>query len=357
MKHAISDRDAVDAFLDKAFDDLASATLAPLITFGDRFDLFKSLARDGPLTAGELAKMAKLDERYVLEWCKALTCAGYLENESDQDRFDLPAAHAPVLADEGGLQFLMPTYQQFLAIWDNVEAIGEAFQTGNGVPSRKYGPDFFEGEQRFSSAWYDNLLVQEWIPTMPYIQKRLEQGARVAEGGCGRGKALVTLAEAFPRSEFRGFDIHGPSVAAANQRAQDRGLDDRVRFSEHDISQELPGGKYDFAAVYDVLHDMADPAAGLTALRKSLRPDGSLLVLELNVKQRLQDMKGAWGAFLHSISVLYCMSVSLAQDGAGLGTAGLPEPKLRELADGAGFSTFRRLPIEDPFYVLYELKP
>jgi hypothetical protein len=51
------------------------------------------------------------------------------------------------------------------------------------------------------------------------------------------------------------------------------------------------------------------------------------------------------------------MTLSLAEGGAGLGTMGLPETRLRALAGEAGFSSVRRLPLENPFNTLYELKP
>ena len=51
------------------------------------------------------------------------------------------------------------------------------------------------------------------------------------------------------------------------------------------------------------------------------------------------------------------MTLSLAEGGANLGTMGLPETRLRALAEEAGFRSVRRLPLENPFNTLYELKP
>jgi hypothetical protein len=51
------------------------------------------------------------------------------------------------------------------------------------------------------------------------------------------------------------------------------------------------------------------------------------------------------------------MTPSLAEGGASLGTMGLPETRLRALAAEAGFSSVRRLPLENQFNTLYELKP
>jgi hypothetical protein len=49
------------------------------------------------------------------------------------------------------------------------------------------------------------------------------------------------------------------------------------------------------------------------------------------------------------------MTTSLAEDGEGLGTLGLPEPKLRDLAATAGFATVERVEMDNPFNNLYEL--
>jgi len=56
-------------------------------------------------------------------------------------------------------------------------------------------------------------------------------------------------------------------------------------------------------------------------------------------------------------TVLYCMTTSLSGHGEGLGTVGLPEGKLRELSKEAGFSSVRRVPLENPFNNLYEIEP
>jgi hypothetical protein len=51
------------------------------------------------------------------------------------------------------------------------------------------------------------------------------------------------------------------------------------------------------------------------------------------------------------------MTTSLAQNGEGLGTLGLHEPKMRELASAAGFSSVEKAPVENPFNILWVLRP
>jgi hypothetical protein len=51
------------------------------------------------------------------------------------------------------------------------------------------------------------------------------------------------------------------------------------------------------------------------------------------------------------------MTTSLANNGAGLGTLGFHEGKVRELCKKAGFNSVRHVPLENPFNNLYEAKP
>jgi hypothetical protein len=95
----------------------------------------------------------------------------------------------------------------------------------------------------------------------------------------------------------------------------------------------------------------------LKAIRAALPPDGIHVCLEMNCAEKLEDNSGPRGALFHAISVLYCMTTSLANGGMALGTLGLHERKLRELASVVGFRDIRRVPVDDPFNILYELRP
>ncbi len=64
---------------------------------------------------------------------------------------------------------------------------------------------------------------------------------------------------------------------------------------------------------------------------------------------------GPIATLLYGFSVLYCMTTSLAEGGEGLGTLGLPEPALRDLAAKAGFAQVRHVGMDNPFNSLYEL--
>ena len=103
------------------------------------------------------------------------------------------------------------------------------------------------------------------------------------------------------------------------------------------------------------MHDSADPLGLLRSIRDALRPDGRYLCLEISCADSPAANVGPIASLLYGFSLLYCMTTSLAQDGEGLGTLGLPESKLRQLAGKAGFGQIRRIEMDNPFNTLYEL--
>lgn len=350
------DEEKARAFAKRAFKDLAATYTTALCLLGDRLGLFKDLAANGAATSAELAVRTQLDERYLREWLGGLACAGYLAHDPKTNRFALPAEHAPVLAHETDLSSLGPEYHQLQGLLGVFDPLLAAFRQGGGVPQSAYHESFWDGLERSSLIYCRNLLLQQWIPAMTGVEQRLREGITVADIGCGRGRALITLAEAFPQSRFVGYDIFAPTIARASANAAAAGVADRVRFAALDAAQGLPES-YDLICTFDVLHDSADPAALLRTIHAGLRPGGAYLCLEPHADETIEELAGPHGTYLFGASVLYCMTTSLAQGGAGLGTAGLPEARLRELCAGAGFTSLRRLPLDDPFRAVFEARP
>ena len=350
------DQAKADAFVGKVLADTTGLTVTVLSSIGDRLGLFKNLAQQGPATSEELAERAHINERYAREWLGAMASAGYLEYDPATQRFTLPPEHAPVLAQENGPVFLGGVQQEMVGLAGPVNQLLEAFRSGGGVPMEVYDPSTWEGVTRFTSSWFENLLLPVWLPAMPEVQVKLEHGALVADVGCGHGKALIKLAQTYPQSRYVGYDNFAPSIQKATTSAQAAGVADRVRFEHRDVSEGLPE-QYDVITTFDVVHDAVNPSGLLQAIRNGLRPDGRYVCLEINSSDKLEENIGLIGALLYSCSVLYCMTTSLAHHGEGLGTVGIPESKMRELCAEAGFSSVRRVPVENPFNILYEVTP
>ena len=193
-------------FAFKVVGDLASAINAPLIYIGDNLGLFKAMADGQPVNSEELAQKTGLTERYVREWLHAMIAAEYLAYDPVTRRASLSSEHALVLAKDGSPVFLMGAAQMIPDHYAIIPKIIEAFRRGGGVPYNEYTHDTFEGTERLFETGYNNFLASTWIPAMPEVHRKLQTGCKVADVGCGRGKALLNLAKAFPKSNFVGYD-------------------------------------------------------------------------------------------------------------------------------------------------------
>jgi 2-polyprenyl-3-methyl-5-hydroxy-6-metoxy-1,4-benzoquinol methylase len=345
----------VEEFVGKVVTDVSGMTTSVLASIGDRLGLWKALATSGPVTSAELAERTRINERYAREWLGGMTSAGYLDYDRGTGRFTLPPDHVPALADEGGAVFFGGVHQMMLGTLGVYGQVLDAFKNGGGVHQSEYDDDWWDGLERFTIGWFNNHLVQDWVPILPGVQEKLERGVDVADVGTGRGWAPIWLAQAFPRSHFVGYDVFEPTIERARRNAEDAGVADRVRFEQLDASESIPG-KYDIITTFDVVHDAADPRGLLRTIRESLRPDGTYVCLDINCSDKLEENAGPIGAFFHGASIMYCMTTSLASDGEGLGTVGLHPHKLAELAAEAGFRDVWQAPLENPFNNLYALK-
>ena len=349
------DQARVEGFMGQALGDAAGLFAGVLAMVGDRLGLFRALAEGGPATAEELAERAGVHERYALEWLRGLYSATYLELDDD-GRFVLPPEHAQVLAAEDGPFFLGGAYEAMYGYLQPIDRLIGAFRSGGGVPQAAYPHEAYQGMARFSSPMYAHLLVQDWVPRVAGLREKLERGARWADVGCGGGRALIRLAEAFPRSTFVGYDQFGRQLDMARESAAAAGVGDRVRFEVLDGAQGLPE-RYDVISTFDVVHDSIDPEGLVRAIRGALTDDGVYFVMEINSADDPAENVGPLATIKYGCSLLYCMPTSLAHDGHGLGTCGLPEGRMRELCARAGFGAVERLAIDDPFSAVYAARP
>jgi len=345
---------AAAEFTGRVLADTAAMATVVMAALGDRLGLFKSLAGDGPATSARLAGRTHLDERYVREWLHGMYAAGYLTYDPSDHSFAIPSAHVPTLAAEPGPTFFGGVHQELVGAIQRYHDVADAFVTGGGVHQDHLHPDVANGTARFTASWHEHLLIQEWLPLVPETRARLEQGADVADVGCGAGLACLSLARAYPRSRFVGYDVSPAAIDAARLNAKEAGVVDRVTFETLDAGVGLPR-MFDVITTFDVVHDAVAPRALLRSIRDGLREGGRYLCLDINCSADPTENVGPIASLLYGFSLLYCMTTSLAEGGEGLGTLGLPEPKLRELAAEAGFSSVRRVEMDNPFNSLYEL--
>lgn len=338
--------------------DYNAAMASALVYIGDRNGLFTAMDGAGPLSPQDLASKTGQSARYIEEWLSAMACSGYVEYDRDSGRFTLPPEQAFCLANPDSPAYFSGLFEMLPTWYRNTGKVADAFKTGTGVPQHEYGEEFWRGFERFTRAQFINHLVPDWIAGIEGLDARLRAGARVADVGCGNGQACLILAEAYPNSTFTGFDDYPLAIHNARRRLATSGLADRVRYELHDVVEGITG-QYDLITTFDTVHDMVDPVGSLTNIRRALAPGGVLLWTEFNVSGDLAENLANpinLAKFTYSASTLYCMTTSLAEGGAGIGTTMGPH-KAEELAEEAGFGRFHRLPIEDPFTAVYEVRP
>lgn len=328
-----------------------------MIHIGDRLGLYKALTDAGPVTAAELAQKTSLQERWLLEWLRGQAAARLLEYH-DGDRFELTAIGAAVLADEeASLAFAAGAFTGATPP-DTVDKLIEAFRTGVGLSYEDLGPNAAHRTERMLGPWTRQELVPKIIPALDEVAEKLTAGAVAADVGCGGGIALITMAQAFPNSEFHGYDPSGHAIHRCEEKVAEFGLKNVKLFVAG--GEELPDSPtYDFLITFDCIHDMTQPAAVISSIRQSLKSDGTWLIKDIRSQPDFKEnMRNPLLAMFYGFSVSACMSSALSEPGgAGLGTLGFnPEVAARMTREG-GFTRFHEHDFRDPSNLYYEVRP
>ncbi|PMR76492.1 class I SAM-dependent methyltransferase [Billgrantia endophytica] len=335
---------------------LNEGALLQLISLAHRCGLLGHLADGEPVTSSELAAKARLDERYVREWLGGATVAALVEHDPQAMTYRLPPEHAALLTDGGEAN--LAVFSQYLPLMGRVEDdVLECFRHGGGVPYTCYAR-FHEVMAEDSGQTVLPVLLDAILPLAPELPARLAQGIDVLDLGCGRGLALMKLAERFPASRFTGYDLSREAIGWATERAARRGLTN-LRFEQRDLSdfdRTAPAQRHDLVTTFDAIHDQAHPLNLLKGIRRTLRGEGVYLAQDIHSSSHHHgDRDHPMGTLLYTLSIMHCMSVSLAQGGEGLGTMWGQE-KAREYFAKAGFGNIEvhRLPhdIQNDYWVL-----
>ena len=351
---AALDREKLDELLGRFVNDLGAAFHAVNAVVGDRLGLYAALADTGPAFPEEVAARAGDDPRSVREWLHAQAAGGYVTYNPDTGRYSLSPEQAFALADPHGMS-LPGAFLGVTAAAKTEPVITESFRTGSGVPWGTQHEDLFAGTARFFGAGYAAELVPSWIPALDGVEEKLRTGARVADVGCGYGVSTILMARAYPDSSFAGFDLHEGSVDAALKRAAAEGIAGRVSFDVA-AADAYPARDLDLVTMFDAFHDMGDPVGAARHALASLKPDGTLMLVEPRAGDRVEENFNPVGRLFYNASALICVPNSVSQDvGTALG-AQAGEARLREVLTEAGFTSVRRA-AETPFNMILEARP
>lgn len=342
---------AVEAGAARLLGILNDSSAAVLASVGHQTGLFDVMAGLPTATSEQIADAAGLNERYVREWLGGMVTARFVQYQPAQYQhaagtYRLDPALAPSVSGPG-VDNLARMLQYVTLMGEVAGRIAQKFRTGGGLGYEDY-PDFMHIQAGDSGSVHDASLVSSILPLAGCVE-RLRGGIDVADVGCGAGHAVNLMAAAFPASRFTGYDFSEEAVLAGRAEARRRGLVN-ARFEILDAAALDVVEGFDLITVFDAIHDQARPAQVLQNIHEALRPDGTFLMVDIKASSNLADnVELPWGTFLYAISTFHCMSVSLAQDGEGLGTVWgvqLAESMVR----AAGFGTVEVKELEeDPF--------
>ncbi len=355
QQHMQVDPQKLEAFVFRAVAEVGATLNAALVVMGDKLGLYRALSGAGPMTPVELARRSGASERYVREWLNAQAAGGYVEYDATDGTYILPPEQAAAMTDDSSPAFLPGFFQIAMGAVSDSPRVIEAARSGDGVGWHEHNHDVFDGCERFFRPGYNANLVPSWLPALDGVVAKLEAGARVADIGCGHGSSTILMAQAYPNSTFVGSDYHEGSIATARTRAEEAGVDDRVRFVVGAADSDQGAG-YDLVTMFDCLHDMGDPVGAARQVRRSLAPDGTWLIVEPMAGDRVEDNLNPVGRAYYGFSTFLCTPASLSQDvGLALG-AQAGEARIGDVVRAGGFTRFRRA-AETPFNLVFEARP
>jgi SAM-dependent methyltransferase len=349
------DEARLESFLGQAVTDMGAALNGVLVMLGGELGLWKALEGAGPLSGAEIAARSGITERYVREWASAQAASGHLDYDPEADTFELPPEQAAAFADEDSPVYLLGGYHVISAAYQDRPKLTERFRSGDGFGWHEHDPEQFIGTEQFFRPGYRAHIVAEWIPALDAVEAKLRRGGKVADVGCGHGVSTALIAHAYPHSTVHGFDYHDASIERARRIAAAEGVADNTQFAVAS-AKDFPGDGYDLVCFFDCLHDMGDPVGALRHTRRALADDGSVMLVEPYANDSLAENLNPVGRIYYAASTLMCIPSSLDQEvGLGLG-AQAGEQRLREVAEEAGFTRFRRA-TETPFNLVLEARP
>lgn len=333
------DNSKAEEFASKMFQFLNSGMLSLMISIGYKTGLFDIIAELKPSTSQEISQAAKLNERYIREWLGAMVTGKIIEYDPLTEKYSLPKEHSAFLTRKSGIDNLA-VLAQYVSLMGNVEdKIVECFRNGGGLPYSEY-PKFQQLQAEETARIFDSKLTNQILPLIPEIDNRLNDGIKVLDIGCGRGRAINLMGKAFSRSEFTGCDISREGISSAKEEAKNMGLTN-VQFEIKDalLVEEL--GKFDLITAFDTIHDQVQPTKVLKAINASLNNDGFFLMQDIAASSKVEkNIDSLLAPTLYTISTMHCMSVSLAFDGEGLGTMWGKELAVNKLTE-AGFKDIK----------------
>ncbi|MEM7455177.1 MAG: class I SAM-dependent methyltransferase [Planctomycetota bacterium] len=244
--------------------------------------------------------------------CFAFTTAGFLQGSpaiAFQDALAANESGSQTAADADPQEEQQPAGDEQML--DLVRAaMGQA--AGIGLPDR-FGRN--EEVERLTPEPLTHYLGREIAMTMSYhgggaewlireerereercsmmlVNLGLRRGMAICDMGCGVGFHTIPMAQLVGENGFVvGVDVQPEMLVALRDRAEQLGIENVIPIlgSYHD--PRLPPDSLDLVLMVDVYHEFSHPEEMLRAIRRSLKPDGQVVLLEYRAEDPTVPIK------------------------------------------------------------------
>lgn len=259
-----------------------------LLSFAIDTGALQQIAHAGQhgLNADELSENAGWVPEYTRAFLEAAFALGLLDLASEagvtpRARYRLAPHMADLLADESSRHYLGEYPRLHVLTARDYARLAELFRSGKTYPFAVHGEEFLRSSAAATRSLPDYFLT-EFLPDMPALRRRLEDGAHVLDIGCGAGWTVARLAEEFPRCRVIGIDAEPNAVEMAKSLLVMRQLTRRAEarlVHEEELDYEA---EFDLVTFFLVLHTIPGPnkASALMHAQRALKRGGLLLILD-----------------------------------------------------------------------------
>lgn len=355
-----SDAD-VERFASRVFTQVVGAMEVLSLYVGDRLGLYRALAQHGPATVAELSARTGMQLRYAREWLEQQAVAGILaiegEGDPDERRFRLPPAHETVLVDARSLVYSSPSARIVVAAASRIPDLLKAYVHGGGVGWAEFGNDARDAQGDINRPWFESALGDALAGVQEVNDILSRPGASIADVGCGHGWSTIALARAYPDATVDGFDVDEPSIDAARQHADGQPNVTFFVAGGERLADQGNGG-FDAAFVFEALHDMPRPVEVLSAMRRAVKDDGLVIVMDEAVADDFAPDGDEVERIMYAYSLFICLPDGMSGEGSSATGTVMRPATLERYARDAGFSGVDILPIEGfAAFRFYALRP
>lgn len=121
-------------------------------------------------------------------------------------------------------------------------------------------------------------VINAVAPDLGDLAARLDRdGSRFLDVGCGVGWLALAMAQAHPRLQVTGIDLHPPALELAHQNRAEEGLEERVELRSQSVTELDDEAAYDLVWFPGPFIPADIVPAALERCARAMRPDGWLV--------------------------------------------------------------------------------